>query len=259
MAKTRIEWADYVWNPTVGCTPASEGCKNCYARELHNRRHAAHLAGKAMPMQYEKPFEKIQLLPERLDDPLHWAKAEYNWKRGRDSIVFVDSVSDLFHRDVPKEFIEQVWKTMEVAQHLRFVVLTKRPLHMSRVLYELFPYRFLQNVWLGVSISSMRDYFDIVHLQNIPAEKRVLSVEPMLERIMLTAHNFENIDWVICGCESGANRRPFNNDWARILRDQCVAAGVPFFFKQGWDENGKVVKMPALDGVVWDQKPEVKE
>lgn len=288
MTKTTIPWATDVWNPIVGCTKVSAGCANCYAEALHNRRHEAYLKGAKLPAQYAKPFSEIQLLPERLEEPAHWKKPRQ---------VFVDSMSDLFHPDVPDEFITQVFGAMQEAHRHTFIVLTKRPKRLLDICLKvgftlgkrnyLFPVP--DNVWIVVSIEDQRSADErIPYLLRTPAAVRGVSIEPMLEKIDLTAFRYDGVididalngvakgiyneypfpskdvkawplDWVIAGFESGANARVPADQLAiaRFTRDQCVAAGVPFFFKQMWID-GRLVHMPALDGQVWAQYPEGK-
>jgi protein gp37 len=262
--KTKIQWADATWNPVVGCSKVSEGCRNCYAFDLHTMRHKAKLDGKQLPEQYAKPFSEIQLFPDRLEQPLRW-------KRPRK--IFVNSLSDLFHPDVPFDFIRAVWTTMTLARHHTFQVLTKRP---QRAL-EFFQWmrqqewgveETLPNVWFGVTVENQQAADErIPLLLQTPAAIRWLSVEPMVGNVNLNSwmtltnrelheeaagmsldpmfFSFNNIDpngrplspisWVVCGGESGSKARPMHPDWARSLRDQCETAGVPFFFKQ-WGE-----------------------
>ncbi len=298
MQPTNIPWADVVWNPVVGCSPASEGCLNCYARELHNKRHAAYKAGKLQNCpQYAQPFEKIQLLRDRLDQPLRTRTP----KR-----IFVNSMSDLFHKDVPLEFIDEVMEMAITADQHTYIILTKR---IERVLeYDKWrennwlskPYSPWQdNIWLLVSVEDQKTADErIPLLLQTPAAVRGVSVEPMLGVVDLTrvtcpvrldepaspgivcgtvlgrdryrsgfcpGHAASpGLDWVICGGESGPNRRSFDVQWARDLKDQCVAAGVPFFYKQGYDHNPDGLAytgfktMPLLDGRVWDQIPQRK-
>lgn len=256
--KTKIEWADWVWNPVVGCTPVSEGCRNCYARLLHERRHKAFTEGKKMPWLYARPFEDIQIIQERLLDP-------YGWRRENQKI-FVNSVSDLFHPLVDWKVIDEIMRAIACTawKNNQFLVLTKRP----EVMFNYFKHAYraenpkpLRNLWLGVSVEDQKSADErIPWLLKTPAAVRFVSVEPMLGPVDLSqwmqkiqmgvaspeahpARNPENtpglrdgyLNWVICGGETGKEARPMNPEWARSLRDQCVAAGVPFFFK-GWGE-----------------------
>lgn len=240
MSKSRIEWTDRVWNPTTGCTKVSAGCANCYAE-----REAGRWWG------YRK-FSDVRCHPDRLDIPIYWKKPVR---------IFVDSMSDLFHDDVPDEFIEKVWLIMMHSPRHTFQILTKRPKRMldfvTTKLYpgETKPHFNCRHIWLGVSVEDQKTADErIPLLLETSAAVRFVSVEPMLGHIDLLQSVFQpgawsdinlavlpsaiktvGIDWVICGGESGPNARPMHPDWARSLRDQCVKANVPFFFKQ-WGE-----------------------
>lgn len=305
---TAIEWTDETWNPVVGCSRVSAGCKNCYAFQLHDMRHKAFQLGRQVPVQYAHPFTKVQLRMDRLGLPASWKKPR---------MVFVNSMSDLFHEDVPFEFILEVWNRMAATPHT-YQILTKRAGRMlgffewlkegmrERGLdkWEEGPVP-LPNVWLGVSVEDQRAADErIPLLLHIPAAVRFLSCEPLLEDVDIgnwlqrfrchacgatsslihpadsqsfefceddTIHADPSIDWVIVGGESGPGARPMHPDWARSLRDQCQAAGVPYFFKQ-WGEfvhNGepadwarqtfnRVGKKAAgrmLDGREWNEFP----
>lgn len=272
MGKTNIEWAEHVWNPVVGCTKVSPGCKHCYAKTLHDMRHAAYLDGAEIPKQYEHPFEAVQMMHERLRIPLSVKKP---------TRYFVNSVSDLFHKDVDPDFIDAVFGVMALAHWHTFLVLTKRaeemfawgerhettsecaagaylaapeiarrhPLNMEAakgLARRGWP---LPNVWLGVSTENQKAADDrIPWLLRTPAKVRFLSVEPLLGPIefsdvtkrvdaveQLGKPALNGIDWVIVGGESGEGSRPMNADWAMDIRDQCAAAGVAYFFKQHGD------------------------
>ncbi|WP_080840061.1 DUF5131 family protein [Cohnella massiliensis] len=280
--KSSIEWTDSTWNPVVGCTRVSEGCRNCYAYELHDRRHRAYTAGKKLPEQYAKPFKEVQLFPDRLAQPFHW-------KRPRR--IFVNSLSDLFHDDVPDDFIWSVFEIMAQSPQHTFQVLTKRPQRMAALLAGRYwrdlgtPDRpffakiikgehragdvpFLPNVWLGVSVENQRAADErIPLLLQTPAAVRFLSMEPLLGPVDLKGWIYPGWDgdirkaipaprvyWVIVGGESGPNARPMHPDWVRSIRDQCQAAGVPFFFKQ-WGEWAQVHELrcnePGIKGKPW--------
>jgi len=240
MGKTSIEWCDTVWNPTTGCTKVGAGCKNCYAERMASRFWG------------ERKFTDVRCHRERLDAPLHWRKPRR---------VFVDSMSDLFHKDVPFEFVAKVFGTMALCFENIFMILTKRPERMrdfscnylpNLALWSKINEKSLRNVWLGVSAERQEEFNERTYfLDLVPATIRFASIEPMLGEIRLGR---ARLDWIICGCESGPGARPMFHDWARSLRDQCQEAGVPFFLKQMMID-GKLVKMPALDGVVWNQFP----
>lgn len=243
-----IEWTDETWNPTVGCSRVSPGCDGCYAIGVaHRAMQPAHEG-----LTVRRPGERtdwtgeVRCLPDRLYTPLHWRKPRR---------VFVDSMSDLFHPDVPAEFIAEVWDTMGSAGEHTFQVLTKRPQRMATTVQRLADGYYtrddgiidshpgavdavldnwpLPNVWLGTSIESDRYTFRADHLRATPAAVRFLSLEPLLGP--LPSLDLTGIDWVIVGGESGPGARPMHPDWVRDIRDRCVAASVPFFFKQ-WGE-----------------------
>jgi len=228
-----IEWTDATWNPVTGCTKISPGCKNCYAERLAKRLH---LMGNP---RYVNGFELTQH-----DDQL---RLPLRWKQSRR--IFVNSMSDLFHVDVPETFIRSVFETMQQAHWHWFQVLTKRADRLAQLAADL-PWP--KNVWMGVSVENA-DYADrIDHLRGIPAAVRFLSIEPLLGP--LPKLKLRNIDWVIVGGESGPRHRKPDPQWIRDIRDQCVRAGVPFFFKQ-W--GGLIAKSGGrtLDGRTWDQMP----
>jgi len=232
--RSKIEWCDTTWNPITGCTKISQGCKNCYAAELHNRRHAAYLRGAKLPQQYAQPFETVQLHPDRLEMPLHWRKLRR---------IFVNSTSDLFHEDVPDEFIGAIFNRMEIFNQHIYMVLTKRPDRMSEFCRE-FGIESRQNIWLGVSVENQAAADErIPLLLQTPAAVRFISCEPLLGPVKLFGFGSPTwgklppsrwLHWVIVGGESGPGARPMHPDWARSLLDQCSGV-VPFFFKQ-WGE-----------------------
>jgi len=241
---TKIEWATETWNPITGCTPISEGCKNCYAKRMAQR-----LAGR-FGYPADDPF-RVTLHPDKLDQPLRWKKPRR---------VFVCSMGDLFHEDVLEEWIDQVYEVIANTPQHTFQILTKRPERMAR--YIRIMSAALPNVWLGVTAENQEQADKrIPVLLQIPAAVRFVSVEPMLEAVVIgdllgdaysSMHGgfAPGIDWVICGAETGSGARPMDLDWARDLRDQCVSAEVPFFFKR--DSNGN----RELDGQLWEQYPE---
>ena len=279
---TGIEWTDRTWNPLTGCTKVTPGCDHCYAKTMHERFNGP------------GSFDTVTLHPERLDQPLRWRKP---------ARVFVNSMSDLFHRDVPDEYIAWVFGVMALAPEHTFQILTKRHGRMRSLLSsgdfrrmvgervgvregvyrrELVGWP-LPNVWAGVSVENQQ-WADLRPdaLRGTPAAVRFLSVEPLLGPVTV---DLTGIDWVIVGGESGPGARPMHPGWARSLRDQCVAAGVPFLFKQWgawaphdvarptvsqldyhgthWDGTdaamarvGKKAAGRELDGRTWDQYPE---
>ena len=282
---TKIEWVvnsdgtmGETWNPVTGCTRIAKGCVNCYAKTLHDKRHKAYLEGAKLPAQYAEPFETVQLMPERLERPLHWKKPR---------TIFVDSVSDLFHKDVPFEFVDRVMAVCALAPWHTYIILTKRIERAKEYFTEInqtdnyaeaisrmtdwkdtgwmvtdaiWP---LPNVWLGTSVSTQADADkNIPLLLQTPAAVRWVSYEPALEAVnfseWLCSIETNYLNWVVCGCESGSSARPFDEAWARSAKEQCQAAGVAYFYKQG-RVAGKVVKTPELDGQVWKQRPAVRE
>ncbi len=228
-----IEWTDATWNPVTGCTKVSPGCKNCYAERL-----ALRLQAMGNP-RYRNGFA-VTLHPDQIDLPLRW-------KRPRR--IFVNSMSDLFHEAVPDQYICRVFEVMDAAKWHVFQVLTKR----ARRLAELAPHlSWPSNVWQGVSIESANYIWRIAELIRVPAAVRFLSVEPLLGPISNLP--LESIDWVIVGGESGPGHRPAKREWVREIRDQCFAAGVPFFFKQ-WGGQTPKAGGRRLDGRQWDEMP----
>lgn len=235
MGKTKIEWtrgADgepgYTWNPVTGCTKVSEGCRHCYAERLTERFHGP------------GSFDKVMLHPERLDWPQRWKKPR---------VIFVNSMSDLFHKDVPQEFIQQIFNVMRRASHHQFQILTKRAERLLE-LNALLPWA--ENIWMGVSVENEEHTFRIDHLRKTKAKIKFLSLEPLLGP--LRHLNLEGIDWVIVGGESGPGSRPMAQSWAVDIRNQCRKANVPFFFKQ-WGGFNKKKTGRSLEGRTWDEMP----
>lgn len=241
MAETStIEWTDATWNPTRGCSELSPGCGRCYAKTFAERF-------RGVPGHpYEQGFD-LRLVPEALPLPFTWGKPKK---------VFVNSMSDLFHKDVPDEFIVVVCRVMAAADWHTYQVLTKRSERMRDLLRG--PLRFaaeLQHVWWGVSVENQRHGLPRVdHLRTAPARVRFLSVEPLLED--LGEFDLGGIHWVIVGGESGRRPRPLHADWVRALRDRCGASGVAFFFKQ-WGGANKKRAGRELDGRTYDEMPAV--
>ena len=238
--RSAIEWTEATWNPVTGCTQVSPGCAHCYAKRFAERF-------RGVPGHpYEQGFEVVQR-PERLDQPLRW-------KRPR--TIFVNSMSDLFHEQVADGFVASVFAVMERAGRHTFQVLTKRP-ERAAALAPSLPWP--PNVWLGVSVENQRWTTRVDALREIPAAVRFLSCEPLLGPLDL---DLEGVGWVIAGGESGPRARPMDVEWARGVRDQCLASGVPFFFKQ-WGEHGPDGRREGkkragrlLDGRTWDEAPE---
>jgi protein gp37 len=232
-----IEWTDATWNPVTGCTKISAGCDNCYAARFSERFR--NVAGHP----FETGFD-LTLRPERLGQPLAW-------KRPR--MIFVNSMSDLFHKQIPRSYISAVFDTMERADWHVFQVLTKR----SSLLQKYLTYRYGNetapaHMWFGVSVENDQATSRIVHLQKSRAKVRFLSMEPLIAPVgKLCLHK---IDWVIVGGESGPVARPMRPEWATDIRDQCVSARVPFFFKQ-WGGRSPKAGGRLLDGKLWNEFP----
>jgi protein gp37 len=237
-----IEWTDATWNPVRGCTKISPGCAHCYAETFAERF-------RGVPGHpYEQGFD-LRLMPEKLAEPLRWP---------RPKMVFVNSMSDLFHEDVPDAFIEAVVRVMRLADWHTYQVLTKRSERMRGMLRTtLRDAAESSHIWWGVSVENRRHGLPRVeHLRTAPAEVRFLSVEPLLED--LGEFDLDGISWVIAGGESGHGARPMDPDWVRSLRDRCRAGGIPFFFKQwGGVRKGKAGR--TLDGVTHDERPPIDD
>ncbi len=231
---TGIEWTDETWNPVTGCSKVSAGCDNCYA--IRQGARLQHLEAYAGTIADGDWTGRINLVEDRFEQPLRWRKPRR---------ILVNSMSDLFHPDVPTEYIDTVFATMGRADWHQFQVLTKRPKRMATELEGFYDYACwpetgcqigpepLPNVWLGTSIENDSYTFRANHLRDTPAAIRFLSLEPLLGP--LPSLDLTGIDWVIVGGESGPNARPMHPDWVQDIRDRCQAARVPFFFKQ-WGE-----------------------
>ena len=228
-----IEWTDSTWNPVTGCTKVSAGCKHCYAERMAERLQAM-----GVP-QYRDGF-KLALHPEALELPLRWKKPR---------CIFVNSMSDLFHEDVPLDYIRRVFDVMNRCPQHVFQILTKRPEVAAEVAREL---TWSGNIWMGTSVENALVLHRIESLREIPAQVRFLSLEPLLgplRRVPLAG-----VHWVIVGGESGPGARPMKAEWVRQIREQCLARGVPFFFKQ-WGGVNKKRTGRELDGRTWDEMP----
>jgi protein gp37 len=237
---TSIEWTDATWNPVTGCTKISAGCDRCYAERMSERFRGT----RGHP--FEDGFD-LTIRPERLDQP-------FRWRRPR--MIFVNSMSDLFHKDLPKEFIAHVCDVMERAHWHTFQILTKRSSLMRDFLRSRYRYaRGPLHMWFGVSVEDGSKKSRIRHLQDAPAGVRFLSIEPLLGptgRLDLAG-----INWVIVGGESGPGARPMRIEWVREVRNQCEASGVPFFFKQ-WGGLRPKSGGRELDGREWNNFPEIR-
>lgn len=230
-----IEWTEATWNPTTGCDKISPGCMNCYAERFAER-------WRGVPNHpYEQGFD-IRVWQNRLRMPLSWKKPR---------IIFVNSMSDLFHDEISEDFIVDVFSVMQEANWHQFQVLTKRPGRMLEISKKLggFP----DNVWAGVSVESQAWVWRTEVLKKVSSKIKFLSCEPLLGSLALS---LEQINWVIVGGESGSGARPIQVDWVRSIREQCQLSGVPFFFKQ-WGGVQKSKHGRELDGRTWDEFPEL--
>jgi len=235
---TTIEWTDATWNPVTGCTKISAGCDHCYAERFSERFRGT------PGHPFESGFD-LMPRPERLEQPLRWREPR---------MIFVNSMSDLFHKEIPKEFIARVCDTMEQAHWHTFQVLTKRSSPMRDFLRRRYgSARGPTHMWFGVSVEDSTKKSRIRHLQDAPAGLRFLSVEPLIGP--MGKLNLAGIDWVIVGGESGPGARPMKPEWVREIRDQCRDGGVAFFFKQ-WGGLRPKSGGRELDGREWNQFPE---
>ncbi len=234
---TAIEWTNATWNPVTGCTKISAGCDNCYAERFAERFRGV----KGHP--YEDGFD-LTLRPERLDQPLKWR---------RPRMIFVNSMSDLFHKQVPSGFVDRVFDAMERADRHTYQVLTKRSSLMRRYINTRYSGgQAPSHIWLGTSVEDGTKLSRVRHLRETAAGVRFLSVEPLIGPIPRL--DLDGIHWVIVGGESGPRARPMHPEWVQDIRDQCLDARVPFFFKQ-WGGLRPKSGGRTLDGQEWDQWP----
>ncbi len=232
-SRSHIEWTEMTWNPVTGCSQITAGCKNCYAERMAKRL-------KAMGVERYKNGFSVTLQPDLLSAPLHWKEPR---------IVFVNSMSDLFHEKVPLEYVQKVFETIEKCPQHTFQILTKRSERLKEVAKEL---QWPGNIWMGVSVEDGRVTNRIDDLRLVPAKIRFLSCEPLigpLENLVL-----DGIDWVIVGGESGPKARPMKKEWVTSIHEQCREAGVPFFFKQ-WGGVRKDLTGRELHGRTYDAMP----
>lgn len=235
--KSSIEWTEATWNPVTGCSKISPGCKNCYAERMAKRLQ---LMGQR---NYYRGFS-IQMHEHVLQLPLRWKKPQ---------TIFVNSMSDLFHDEIPLEFIQKVFECMNRAHWHRFQILTKR----SRRLRELSPYLpWKPHIWIGVSVENSGYYSRIDDLRATEAHIKFLSLEPLLGP--MNGMELKGIDWVILGGESGPNARSLETSWVINIRDQCLRSAVPFFFKQ-WGGTNKKKSGRVLEGRTWDEMPPARD
>jgi protein gp37 len=236
MSKSKIEWTEATWNPSTGCTKISAGCTNCYAEKMALRL-------KAMGLTKYKDGFKLSLHPTLLNEP-------YSWKNPK--LVFVNSMSDLFHEAIPQDFIMSVFKVMNDNPQHSFQILTKRPQNLSKFNYLL---DWTSNIWMGATIEDYTHIDRLDYLKSCDASIKFLSLEPLLTK--LPPLDLIGIDWIIVGGESGPNARPMKREWVISIKDNCKAYGVPFFFKQ-WGGKNKKKAGRLLDGRFYDQMPEIR-
>jgi protein gp37 len=226
--KSAIEWTEATWNPVTGCSKVSPGCAHCYAERLSLR-----FGHTRKPWVTKHEAENVALHPERLDQPRRWRKPR---------VIFVNSMSDLFHERVPLSFVQDVFEVMGETERHTFQILTKRAERLAELAPSL-PWP--ENVWMGVSVENMRWAVRADYLRTVPAAVRFISAEPLLGP--LDTLDLDGIDWLIAGGESGPRHRPMQDEWVRTLRDRCEAEGVSFFFKQ-WGGRSSKAGGRTLDG-----------
>jgi protein gp37 len=232
-AKSSIEWTESTWNPLTGCDKISPGCKFCYAERMAKRLRAMG------QRNYANGFD-LTIHEHALELPLRWKKPQ---------TIFVNSMSDLFHKDVPTEYVVRVFDIMNRAYWHRYQVLTKRSERLVQLSSDL---AWTRHIWMGVSVENEMYHFRIDHLRQTDAHVKFLSIEPLLGPLLHL--DLSGIDWVIVGGESGPGARPVEASWVREIRDQCLETAVPFFFKQwGGVQKGKSGR--ELDGRTWDEMP----
>ncbi|WP_025032151.1 DUF5131 family protein [Bradyrhizobium sp. DOA9] len=236
---TQIEWTDATWNPVTGCTKITRGCDLCYAERFSERFRGVH------GHPFESGFD-LKLRPERLEQPLTWRQPRR---------IFVNSMSDLFHKEIPKSFIDSIFKTMETANWHTFQVLTKRSSLMTRYLQSRYrTEKAPPHIWLGVSIEDAQNAVRLKHLHAARAATKFVSFEPLLGPVGKL--DLKGIDWAIVGGESGPRARPMAEEWAIEIRDQCRTAKVAFFFKQ-WGGTRPKSGGRLLRGREWNQYPRI--
>lgn len=233
MKTTKIEWTETTWNPTTGCTKISEGCANCYAESMANRLKAMGLR------KYEGGFD-LCIHKSELITPYKWKKPQ---------LVFVNSMSDLFHQKIPFSFIKDVFRVMNDCNRHTYQILTKRADILFKYSGEL---QFSDNIWAGVTVENRKVISRIDYLREIPAKIRFLSLEPLLGP--LENLNLDGINWVIVGGESGPKSRPISEEWVIDIKEQCELNSIPFFFKQ-WGGKNKKASGKLLQGRTYQQTP----
>lgn len=245
--QSSIEWTDLTWNPVVGCSIESAGCTNCYAMRMAARLQAmGHEKYQGLTKRTKRGAvwtDRVRCHEESVEIPFSWKKP----KR-----VFVNSMADLFHPDVPEDFIGRIWEVMQCTPQHHYQILTKRPQRMAEVLRSIAPTP-LQNVWLGTSVESDKVVNRIQDLRNVPAAVRFISFEPLIADVGQV--DLTGIHWAIVGGESGPRARPMSEQWAENILDQCLKAGTAFFFKQ-WGGVNKKKAGRTLRGRTYDEMPE---
>lgn len=237
MNRTKIQWTETTWNPVTGCTKISDGCKHCYAERMAKRL-------KAMGNERYKKGFKITVQEDLIDQPLRMVKPK---------MIFVNSMSDLFHDDVPEDLIIRIFETMNRANWHIFQILTKRPERMLE-LDNRGALNWTDNIWMGVTVESGKYYNRVVQLKKSHARTKFVSCEPLIDKVNFRSLN--GIDWIIVGGESGPGCRPMKKEWVTNIRDKCEAAKIPFFFKQ-WGGFNKKKNGREIDGKTYDEYPEI--
>ena len=236
MSKSKIEWTESTWNPISGCTKISSGCENCYAERMAKRLQAMGTKG------YEDGF-KVTLHPESLEKPLKMKKPQ---------MIFVNSMSDIFHKDIEDEYIIKIFEVMNRASWHTFQVLTKRPERLEQIADKL---NWTDNIWMGVTVEA-NDYVKRVdYLRNIDAKVKFLSVEPLIASV--DNIDYTSIDWVIVGGESGYGCREIKEEWVIEVKEKCNKRNIPFFFKQ-WGGVNKKKNGRLLNGKIYDEMPKIE-
>jgi len=234
LSKSKIEWTESTWNPVSGCDKISNGCENCYAERMAKRLQAMGTKG------YENGFE-VTLHPDSLEKPLKLKKPQ---------VIFVNSMSDIFHKDIKDDYIIKIFEVMNKAHWHTFQVLTKRPERLEQIAHKL---NWSDNIWMGVTVEA-NDYVKRVdYLRNIDAKIKFLSIEPLIDSV--DKIDYSNIDWVIVGGESGYGCREIKKEWVIEVKDKCKNAKIPFFFKQ-WGGVNKKKNGRLLDEKIYDEMPE---
>ena len=235
MNKSKIEWTESTWNPVSGCNKVSRGCDNCYAERMAKRLQAMGTKG------YENGFE-VTLHPHILEKPLRIKKSQ---------IIFVNSMSDIFHDKIPDEYIIKIFETMNKAYWHTFQVLTKKPKRLKKIANKL---KWTSNIWMGVTVEG-NEYIDRVdYLRNCPANIKFLSIEPLIDSV--NKLDYTGIDWVIVGGESGYGARVLEKRWVTEVKNRCLELNIPFFFKQ-WGGVNKKKAGRLLDGKIYDDMPKI--